>query len=304
MSPVLRVQALGDALQDREIQRFQACAVGEREVTVEEQVAALFQPVLGFQEGLLGLAVFGIGQQFGEVDDHRVTVAGNREFRRARKLFGRGHVGHQNGVVGSKRAARFGNQVRHFDFTLAAQFGQPGNDGVGVLRHGIVHRAERARPAAFVVDPQATPDVQHCYRNPGGDQLGVVTTGLAHAVLNIAQVRDLRAHVKMQQLEPVQAAGFAYGFDQFQQLAGGQPELGALTTGVLPVALAQRRQAQPHAQHRIDAQCPGVLVNQRPLAGLFDHDDDLQSKQDRAERQAHILGILVTVAHHECRPAG
>lgn len=50
----------------------------------------------------------------------------------------------------------------------------------------------------------------------------------------------------MQQLQGVQGTGLAQGVDHIQNLAGGQPELGFLAAGILPVALANGGQAGAH----------------------------------------------------------
>ena len=128
------------------------------------------------------------------------------------------------------------------------------------------------------------------------NQFDEIAPGFADAALDVAQVGNLRAHVEVQQGEPVEAAGLAHGLGQRQDLAGGQAELGALAAGVLPVARAQRGQAQANADFGGDAHAFGLAPDQRPFAGFFDHDHRLEPQLEPAQGQADVGGVLVAVA--------
>ena len=277
---MLRVKSLRSALENGEVQWLETRPLVQRQVAVQEQVTPLFQQVFGLEQAFLRFTLVDFGQQATELRHHRVGVVPDRELQPARNPLGCGDVGDQHRVVRGQCATRFRQQLRHRQFALAAQFGQTGDNRQCVLVDRVVHRAERARASAFVVHSEATANVEPADIQTGCDQLGVIAPGFAHAGLNVAQVGDLRAHVKVQQFQPVDTAGIADRLDQLQHLACGETELGALTTGVLPVALAQRRKPETDADPGGNAQCLGLLVDQRPFARLLDDQDHVQTEQD------------------------
>ena len=130
-------------------------------------------------------------------------------------------------------------------------------------------------------------------------QLDEVTGGLAHAVGNIAHVGDLAAHVEVQQVQAIGVFAVTQGLPQVQHLARGQPELGLVTTAVLPLAGAQAGQAHAHAQAGLDVQCLGLFQHQLQLRRLLDHDEGLQAELAPDQRQADVFPVLVAIADNQ-----
>ena len=135
-------------------------------------------------------------------------------------------------------------------------------------------------------------------------QLDEVAHRLAHAVGNVADVGDLRAHVEMQQLQAMAHAGIAQVLPQVQQLARIQPELGLVAAAVLPLAGAQRGQAHAYAQAGHHVQRLGFLQHQLQLGGLLDDDEGLQAQLAADQRQADELAVLVAVADDDAARLG
>jgi len=103
--------------------------------------------------------------------------------------------------------------------------------------------------------------------------------------------------VKVQQLHAVQHVGIPQALQELEGLAGGEPELGLLAAGVLPLALADGGQAHAHAQHGAHAQIPGRLHDAVQLRGLLDDDVDPVAQQPADQGQAQVLPVLVAIAH-------
>ncbi len=268
---------------------------------VEGQALAVM--MLCFVEQLDGRPLVQFGVDLAQMADHRRFVIVGGRHAAFRRLLHFGHVDHQHRVVRGHRAAAFGDDARRGQAMLPAGVGQRLHDVAGVLVQAVVDRAVAARTGAFVVDAQAAADVDMGDARAQLGQLDEVAGRLAHAVGDVADVGDLRAHVEMQQAQAILQAGVAQVFPQIQHLARRQAELGLVTTAVLPFARAQRGQAHAHAQARLDAQLARLLDDQRQLGGLFHHDEGLQAQLAADQGQPDVLAILVAVADDEAAGA-
>ena len=206
-------------------------------------------------------------------------------------------------MVGGHRAAGFGDHHRWRQSVLGAGFGQRLHQGVGELVQPVVDRAEPARTRALVVHAEAAAGVHVADAATHLRKLDEIAHGFAHAVGDVADVGDLRAHVEMQQLQGVEHSGLAQAADQVEHLPRQQAELGLVAAAVLPFAGTQRRQAHAHAEPGPHAEGPRLLEDDRQLGGFLDHQEGLQAELAADQRQADELAILVAVAdHHAARP--
>jgi len=71
---------------------------------------------------------------------------------------------------------------------------------------------------AVVVHPEAAAEVEVAHRRPLLLERHVVAAGLEHPVANVADVRDLRAEVVMQQMQAVEQLVLAQRVDQLDDL--------------------------------------------------------------------------------------
>jgi hypothetical protein len=85
-------------------------------------------------------------------------------------------------------------------------------------------------------------------------------------------------------------------FDQGQQLARREPELGLVATGVLPFAGTEAFQAHAHAEPGLDAKLRRFLDHEAKLGRFFDDDEYLKTELAPDQGQADVLAILVAVA--------
>src|SRR4029079_3889544 len=99
------------------------------------------------------------------------------------------------------------------------------HDGRRVLLEPVVDRTGRARARAFVVDAEPAADVHVADRQAELAQLDEIPRRLAHAGGDVADVRNLRAHEHVQQLQRFTQVRRVQLVDQRQQLARRQTEL-------------------------------------------------------------------------------
>ena len=100
----------------------------------------------------------------------------------------------------------------------------------------------------------------------------------------------------MQQLEAVFHAARLQLFEPAQNFADRQAELRAIAARRLPAAAAARRELDPHADLRPDADLLGVFEDQIELGVFLDHRDDVAADLLRQHRHLDELGVLEAVA--------
>ena len=170
------------------------------------------------------------------------------------------------------------------------------HDVVGVFEHAVVHGAAAARTGTLIVHAQAAADVYGTNGRTQLMQLRVETGTFFQAGLDIADVGNLGAQMEVKQLEAVQGTCLAQCLHHVQNLACGQAELGLLTTGVLPVALANGSQPRAHANQRRYTKAFGFFQDQRQL-GLLLHNNKYPVPEFLANQgQADVLAVFIAVA--------
>jgi hypothetical protein len=213
-----------------------------------------------------------------------------------------GHVGiddvrDQHGMLGDHGASRFRDDLGARLPGTVTDVRDGFHDRARVILDRVVDRVGAARAGALVVHAQAAADVHQSQPQPGVAQVGVDPRGLGQAPADITQVRHLRADMDVQHLDAMAHANLRGALGRLQQLTGGQPELGLLATGILPVAGADARQPEADAEPRLELELPRQLDDAVELRELLDDDVHLVAESLRDQRQLQVLVILVAVAH-------
>ena len=170
------------------------------------------------------------------------------------------------------------------------------DDVVGVFLERVVHARFEVRLRAVVVHAQAAADVQVLQPGARARQLRVHAGGLVQRRLHDADVGNLAAEVKVQELEAVLHAEPLQVLESLQDLRNRQPELRPVAAGRLPSAAAPRGQLHAHADHRPHAHLLRVVQDQLELGVLLDDRDDRAPDLLRQHRGLDVLRILEPVA--------
>ena len=171
-----------------------------------------------------------------------------------------------------------------------------GDDVVGVLLHGVVHRRVEVGLRAVVVDAEPAADVDEARRRAHLVQADEDAAGLAQRVLVRADGGDLRADVEVQQLEAVEHALGAQQVDRLDDLDRGEAELRAVAGRLDPLAGALGGQAGAHADVRPDAELARGPDDEIDLAEAVDDDDRRAPEALRQQGGLDVGAVLVAVA--------
>ncbi len=99
------------------------------------------------------------------------------------------------------------------------------DDVVGKFLRRVVCRRIERRFRTVVIDRHAAADIEQLNRHFHLIDLRVDARGFLHRVLDALDVGELRADVKVQQLQHVDAIGFFQPANHFEQFGGRQSEL-------------------------------------------------------------------------------
>ena len=130
------------------------------------------------------------------------------------------HAEQQQRMVCGQCPPRFADDVRHRQLVLAAGFGDRVDDVVRVLLKRVVHARLGRRAAAVVIHTQAAAHIHVGDVDTHRAQLGVVARDLLQSRLDVADVSDLRAEVKVNELEDIEAVDALQLVDQPHKLRG------------------------------------------------------------------------------------
>ena len=170
------------------------------------------------------------------------------------------HLHHQQGMVRSHRTAAFGKNMRVWQIEAITKLSQHADNRRRVIFHIIVNRTGIARVRTIVINAQSTTDINMIERQAQCTQLCVITNGFAQSFTVIGDIRNLRAHVEVQQTNAFFNARLTKLLNHAQQLRRRQTKLGTLTTGISPFARGQGRQSYTQAN----------LWDHTQLSGFFD----------------------------------
>src|SRR4051812_21905061 len=179
---------------------------------------------------------------------------------------------------------------------LAARFGEGIDHVVCVLLQRVVHARLGRRATPIVIDAQTATDIDVADVHAKPSQLGVVARHLLQPGLDVPDVSDLRAEVKVNQLENIETTEALELVDEPYELGGAQAELGFLAATLRPAARTLGVKLDAHSGGGRDTELVCHLEQHIDLAELLEHDENLVPKLLAHERQTHELFVLVTIA--------
>ncbi len=191
-------------------------------------------------------------------------------------------------------AFRHDRRVRHL--RLVTHRLQVIDDVVGVFLERVVDARFEVGLRAVVVHAEAAADIQVLQPGARLDQLDVDARRFVERPLHDADVRDLAAEVKVEQLEAVLHAACLQFLQAAQNLADREAELRAIAPRRLPAAASAGGELDPHADRRPHAYLLRVLENQVQLRVFLDDRDDVAADLLRQHGHLDELGILEAVA--------
>ena len=131
-------------------------------------------------------------------------------------------------------ALRHDRGMRHAGFIAHGL--QVIDDVAGVLLEGVVQARLEVGLRAVVVDAKASAHIHVLQSGAGLVQFDVDPRRLSECALDDADVRNLAAQMKVQQLEAVFHAALLQLFETLQDLSDRETELRSVTAGRLPPA--------------------------------------------------------------------
>ena len=152
---------------------------------------------------------------------------------------------------------------------------------VGVLLQGVVDAGLEVGLGAVVIDAQTAAHIQILQAGPGAGQIDIHAHGFVHGPFDLADVGNLAAQVKVQQVQTVGHAERLQLLERAHGFGSGEPELGPVASRRLPAARPAAGQLDAKSNGRAHAHALAVLQDQLQLRILFHHRDDLP---------AHFLG--------------
>src|SRR5207248_776934 len=147
---------------------------------------------------------------------------------------------------------------------------------------------------AVVIHSEAAAHIEELHAGTDPRQFDINTSGLGQRILDVADVGDLAAEVKMDKLQAIGKIALfqvVYGFEDLRQCqAEFRPETG---TGA-PATRAACHQLDAYAHHGSDLQLGGVANDRFKLGELFDDGNDLLA--DLAGKHSHLDELVILEA--------
>ena len=206
------------------------------------------------------------------------------------------HVEHEHAVIGDDGAPALGHDGRMGNARLVAHRLNVIDDVVGVLLERVVHARLEVRLRAVVVDAQTAPDIQVLQAGAESRELGVHAGGFVESPFDNANVSDLAAQVKVEQLEAVLHAPRLQLFEAAHDLGHRETELRPEPAGRLPASAAAGGQLDAHADLRPNADLLRGFEDEPQLGVFLDHRDDVAADLQGEHRRLDELGVLESVA--------
>src|SRR5258706_3828234 len=146
------------------------------------------------------------------------------------------HVGYQNRVIGRQKAARLLDDGGMRNVFIVAYLFDGIDDVVGKFLRIVIGGRIKRRLRTVIVDRHAATYVKQFNRDLHLFDFRIDARGFLHRVLDPFDVSQLRADMKMEQAQHVDAIGFFQTIDYFQQLSGSQTKLGCFAARLFPTA--------------------------------------------------------------------
>ena len=191
--------------EDREVEVLGLAALLERQVAAGEQVQRHVQRLLGVVIALEGVAGGEVGVRLEQIDHRLLGLV--RLDRLGDLLFAEGRhaedVEDQHAVIRDDRASALGHDRRMLHAGVVAHRLDVVDDVVRVFLERVVDARLEVGLRPVVVHAQPAADVEELEPGARLDELGVDSGRLVQRALDDADVRDLAAQVKVQQLEAI-----------------------------------------------------------------------------------------------------
>src|SRR5262249_47191638 len=139
-------------------------------------------------------------------------------------------------VIGNHRPPRLGDDRRMGDAGLVANALDAEDNVVGIFLQCVVNRRLEIGLRAVVVDAQAATDVHVADTGADTRQLDINPSGLGEGILDAADIGNLAAQVKVDQLKGVGHAALLQVLVGFENFGNGQAELGTEPGTIFPAA--------------------------------------------------------------------
>ena len=246
-------QRVVDLLAAVPIQALHLRALAQPEVAVLEQALGLLLGLAGVVVALLhvlGLnAAVGVEQLLQQAVRVRLGL-----HRLTETHFVRAHdLEHQDRVLGRDRPAALADDGGHGHVCLDARGLHMGHDVRRVLLELIVLGGVKVGLRTVVVHGKPAADVDVPHLTTELRQLDVDVRCFLHRIFDGNDARDLAADVEMQELQAVEHLELAQAIHDLDDFGGGEPEFGAIASGIRPASHAFGGQLGAHAEHGFDA---------------------------------------------------
>ena len=149
---------------------------------------------------------------------------------------------------------------------------------------------------AVVIDREAAAEVEEPHGRAFLDQTGIDPAGFEHAGADVADVRDLRADMIMEQTQAVEHVRFLELIHDVNEFGGIEAEHAAVAARFGPLSPGPGGKLHADADHRLDAEFPAPFDDDRHFAGHFHDEDALDAQLGGIKREIDEFFILVAVA--------
>src|SRR5271169_5091461 len=209
------------------------------------------------------------------------------------------NVRHEDRVICRDGPARLRDERRDGDLLLVADRLDRVDDVVRVLLHRVVHRGVERRLAAVVVHAEPAAEVQELHLHARPVQLRVDAARLLDRLLDLPDVRDLRADVEVEHDEAVEHLPVAENLDGFEHLGRRETELRGLAPRLRPLARAARVELAAHPDQGLHAALLRDVEDALELGDLFEDEDHGLAHPDAVQREPDERVVLVAVRRDE-----
>ena len=218
------------------------------------------------------------------------------------RFFGRLEIGHvqnveqQHGIISHGGAAGFGDDVRMRDVFGRQRFGDRFDHVHAIFVERVIAAGGIIGVGAVVIDREPAAEVEEPHGSTFLDQSGIDPAGFEHAGTDVADVRDLRADMVMEQTQTVEHFGFLELVHDAHEFGGIEAEHAAVAARFGPLSAGPGGKFHADADHRLDAEFPAPFDDDRHFAGHFHDEDALDAQLGGIKREIDEFLILVTVA--------
>ena len=278
------------------VEVFCGGALLERHVPEAEQAQRLVERLLGVMQALDQIPAVDSVERSLKVQQRLGVVIPDAETLPDQARRGDAdHVEREDAVVGRDRPAALGEHHRVRDFGFIADRSDVVDDVVGVFLERVVHARAEVGLGTIVVDAQPSADIDGAELRSELHELSIDARAFGNSRLDVADVRDLAPHVKVEQGQTLGHVSRLQLLEQADDFRGRQAKLRTEASGRLPASRPSCGQFDPNADRRPDPELFGVLEDQLQLGILFDDDRDVSADLLGGQRNLDEFVVFETV---------